>query len=1110
MNNEEPKDLLNDVYNENSDPLNFTPRCNSSNIWLFNSAGLFEGNVKYLFLYVWNYRPDIFACYLSGDDNNVKLIKSLGYRATSFKSKEGKLLMQKASVYVNEQVKEQYPQELKHTTLLNLFHGVGLKAIERHAAREGVVELLAPKYIKHNEYLTNNQCFLTTSPFMEQHFKKYLDLVDEQVIRSGYPRCDYIKYFDVNSTFDHSIISKHNDCLNILYAPTYRDTNATNFLYTSILDIQKLESVLKKNNLRLIIKLHNRIKNDFLYQRLENFCKNSQHILMWNNKNDIYEVLNQIDVGIIDYSSIYYDLINLGVTKFIRYIFDAEVELPKLVYDYYDNTTGIICNDFNALIDALDNIRTYDFSEDVEKTKKIKDKFWSYTSKKSFDQIINSTLTFNHRSEKLPSLYSFDIFDTLLGRKCFLPKGIFFGVMKEIKASKELNFPDFFESDYPNIRMQAERNCREYVKKCIGNYEITFDAIFEHMADVYSLNEEQITFLKKTELDYEYENSIPIEKNVELLLELVDSKQKVILISDMYLPKDFICKLLAKADKKLAELPLYLSSDTTVQKSTLLMYQYIYKTFDGWPFKEWHHYGDNINADVNVPKKLGILTHHIPCEKFNTYEDYLIANSSSYEMYLIAALIRQYRLNWCTTPQQYFAYAHVSAYMVPYVFYCVEDALNKGFKTLYFIARDGYFLKKIADAYIAEKGYNLKTVYLYGSRRAWRLASQVNSIDEDYFSNYGSFTGVNDFESLLQALDMTKATFDDLFGELGVSKSGSISPTQLTQLRVFFSKSRKLHEYLLVKAKKRREEVKKYFIQNINFDEQFAFVEYWGRGYTQNCLTNILQDICSSSYSTYMYYFRTIKPSEQYNIRFNYTTYDPSLIFVEAIFANHPFTTTTGYRKKFGNVMPLYAKQEFDATLFYAMEKELPNFVRDICGLAIITSNNLRQFVNLSFGYFKKNPKDKIFVKCLAILKDSPTIYGNIQEFAPVITTNDVMRLAKKEVTLAGITSSIQMSLARSSAEVNKMYAELASKPEEFLKKYEATSSKPVVSPKIKMSTRERKLNKLRKDPQSFFADSKNVFVRSFGKVCLSSIFKNNIGKVFVQATSVVLEKSNK
>ena len=46
-----------------------------------------------------------------------------------------------------------------------------------------------------------------------------------------------------------------------------------------------------------------------------------------------------------------------------------------------------------------------------------------------------------------------------------------------------------------------------------------------------------------------------------MLHNLLDSYQDVILISDMYLPKEVILEMLYQVDPRLTELPLYLSSD---------------------------------------------------------------------------------------------------------------------------------------------------------------------------------------------------------------------------------------------------------------------------------------------------------------------------------------------------------------------------------------------------------------------------------------------------------------------------------------------------------------------------------------------------------------------
>jgi predicted HAD superfamily hydrolase len=61
-----------------------------------------------------------------------------------------------------------------------------------------------------------------------------------------------------------------------------------------------------------------------------------------------------------------------------------------------------------------------------------------------------------------------------------------------------------------------------------------------------------------------------------------------------------------------------------------------------------------------------------------------------------------------------------------YINYILEQSLKNGFKTLHFIARDGYLPKVIADTIIRKRNLDIKTVYLYGSRHAWRIPTADN------------------------------------------------------------------------------------------------------------------------------------------------------------------------------------------------------------------------------------------------------------------------------------------------------------------------------------------------------------------------------------------------
>ena len=64
--------------------------------------------------------------------------------------------------------------------------------------------------------------------------------------------------------------------------------------------------------------------------------------------------------------------------------------------------------------------------------------------------IVEKTLAFQPHVEKLPALYSFDVFDTLISRKVLDPKGIFYCVQERMYESGK--FSRSFVMRYPEVR----------------------------------------------------------------------------------------------------------------------------------------------------------------------------------------------------------------------------------------------------------------------------------------------------------------------------------------------------------------------------------------------------------------------------------------------------------------------------------------------------------------------------------------------------------------------------------------------------------------------------------------------------------------------------------
>ena len=1053
-------------------------------LWLFNAGNLFAGNPKWLFIYINKYRKDIKAVWLCDDDETVEYINKLGYEAHNYNSDIAFAYEPKAMVYVVENVKESFPARLNpDAVILNLFHGVGCKSIERKVDYGFLFEKIAKKYIRHNSRYKNNQLFLVTSPLMEKHFKEQCGIDDDKVIRAGYPRCEYQKYFDKVETYDHNILAQKGmpqDAKIAIYAPTYRDASPFDFFGKAIPDMSALLEKLKENNTMLIFKMHPLMECDSVYVQVKEYYKDCPNFLFWDNSNDIYEIMDKIDLAIVDYSSIYYDLLAAGVKNFVRYIFDygQENTIRDLVFDLLEMTSGKICNNFEQLLDSFDIKNT---KQDHKDTERINNLFWEYAGRDTFEKIISKTMEFTPEKRELPILYSFDIFDTLISRKVLNPIGIFYYVKEKIEKS-DAGFPAFLVKKYPKIRGEAETNVRDYYIKTLDlreddRREIYFDEIFDRIQYVYGITDEQKQLLKDLELEAEYENSIPLPEKIGFVEELIKRGDKVILISDMYLPKEFVRKLLYKANPILAELPLFLSSDYGVQKTTKLLYLEVYKSFDKYNFSEWRHFGDSQFADGKRPRQLGITAkvHGIP--EFNDYETAMVEEIGTYDSFLVAAKLARFR-DENTNIKDYYAYAHVSMYMVPYVSYAVKDAVKNGIKTLYFISRDGYHLKRIADAIIRAKGIDMKTKYIYGSRRAWRVPSFVTEIDKEFFTNFGNFAQVQSYDHLLDATCLDEETFQREFPELAYLKDvDRIDQRTLEDIKVVLSNSDKYKKYILDYARKERKIINEYFNQEIDFSEKFAFVEYWGRGYTQDCHVRIMHTAAGKEIDVPYYYMRSIYSTEGASIKKNFTTHVQSLIFVEAIFANIPYKSIERYEYEGTKIVPVIEPIQCDEELNYSLERFLKQFCVDFYDSEVQYNDEEtleRELFDFSFNYYAEHQEDDlIFSECLGPLVDSVGTYGDKREFAPPISKQMLEDLADG-IPIGKLTYSLPITMNRSTEENIAKYERIMQHFEE------ENEEKRIEKQKEKFDVREIEF---KRQYEKYIWD-KRIYNKKYKKIC--------------------------
>lgn len=264
---------------------------------------------------------------------------------------------------------------------------------------------------------------------------------------------------------------------------------------------------------------------------------------------------------------------------------------------------------------------------------------------------------------------------------------------------------------FARVRINAEFWLRRKTRS-----EITIEDIYKAIGKKYHLSSKVQIKLIKTELETEKENSFLHIDTVNIIKKLQSKGTNVILISDMYWHENEVRDLLSSKDQIFSQIPIYVSSDFHATKKNKKLYEIVSRKLN-IPYTDWVHYGDNAKSDYYNARSLGIKAVHTARPQRYHYERQLQISIEGKALY---SLISQVREN-SNGPEFDLGASFAAPMVYQYVLWVIEEACTKEINKLYFVLRDGYILKKVADVIIQNRGLNISTEYLFGSRVAWRL-----------------------------------------------------------------------------------------------------------------------------------------------------------------------------------------------------------------------------------------------------------------------------------------------------------------------------------------------------------------------------------------------------
>lgn len=497
------------------------------------------------------------------------------------------------------------------------------------------------------------------------------------------------------------------------------------------------------------------------------------------------------------------------------------------------------------------------------------------------------------------TLASFDIFDTVLIRKCGKPGNIFYLLAQKLYPDDEAKKVAFIQ-----WRRQAEGRVASRIK----GRETTIASIYTD-ADVAVFSDYTPVQLIDAEKEIEADNLIA-NPAVKSIIEKCRAEGKTVcFISDMYLDSEFLSRVLKREGCLVGNEKVYVSCEEGARKSTGALFDKVRSYLNP---THWEHYGDHPMSDVKRAKEKGINATLINTA-FTESEKHLADNSKQhgYELSCLAGLQRAARITNGNNAYSTIAADFVAPAYIPYVQFVLEKAKEQGIKRLYFLSRDSYILQKIAECKQSEFP-DIELRYLFVSRKALLLPYLQEPTAARFLAVQDKQTLVGKYvKELLNSLATSRTELKEKFATEFEYSRITNKQQEADFLNKIFGEKSNFCNHLKKIATEKRELLNPYFTQEGLFDNsEKAMVDVGWLGTTRLMINSILREEKRADTKFFYFGVRGDVLDSNHGVFYNYFT--PQELstelttMVENYFSASPYPSTTGYRVENGRVIPTF------------------------------------------------------------------------------------------------------------------------------------------------------------------------------------------------------------
>lgn len=343
------------------------------------------------------------------------------------------------------------------------------------------------------------------------------------------------------------------------------------------------------------------------------------------------------------------------------------------------------------------------------------------------------------------TVVSFDIFDTLVFRNVKTPDVVFEIIEKKLKDRGLIDS----NIEFPELRKAAQMLAYEQATK----EEITLQDIYDQLQ---VFDKDTCNAIMALEIETELDLVTCNNEAFEIYNYCVEHNKQIAIISDMYLPKSVILKILHKCNYYHIDY-LFVSSEEKARKSTGHLYK---KALDKiqQDKRKIVHIGDNYKSDYLLAKWSGINAIH--------YSANSLYNLQPSDSNLDRIAYNYYPQN----ENAYFklGFSYLGGVLYQFCNWLKLEKEKHGIEKLFFLSREGLFLKRCYETCFKCEDVD----YICVSRKSIRNASlslidspsdlikatepRVNESLEVFFDKCG--LKIDEYQELLRKYNLTKAS----------------------------------------------------------------------------------------------------------------------------------------------------------------------------------------------------------------------------------------------------------------------------------------------------------------------------------------------------------------